>query len=212
MALEKTPKWDQRTRSLPSDIWFSRISTHIPVHIKRILISPHPPTPTEMKRLVWLDTTDAGVLIWWTEATGKQESEENMLYISSATAHSPRGGLTTRKLNMLSQLHYPHDEALKRKIKLRRLSLKGQFGTLFMVPFENNFNGDSDDVRALSILTRLLLMIWLGAVDEGLRSKTKDLVPWKLGSIQYIGLATDNPLMIDIKSNKPNRRERRKKD
>ena len=39
-----------------------------------------------------------------------------------------------------------------------------------------------------------------------MKSKTKDLVPWKLGKIQYIGLATDNPLMTDInKSDEPNR-------
>ena len=91
---------------------------------------------------------------------------------------------------MLSRSAEPHDEALKRKIKDLGLSSKGQFGTLFTVPFENNF-GDVDvrDVRALSILTRLLLMIWLGAVGGELKSKTKDLVPWKLGKIQHIGLA-----------------------
>jgi len=84
---------------------------------------------------------------------------------------------------MLSLSTEPHDEALKRKIKNLGLSLKGQFGTLFTVSFENNFDGDVLDVRALSILTRLLLMIWLGAVDGELKSKTKDLVPWKLGKI-----------------------------
>jgi hypothetical protein len=77
---------------------------------------------------------------------------------------------------------------------------------LFTVLFENSFEGDVLDVRALSILTRLLLMIWLGAVGGELKSKTKDLVPWKLGKIQYIGLATDNPLLTDInKSDEPKR-------
>jgi hypothetical protein len=80
---------------------------------------------------------------------------------------------------MLSRSAGPHDEALKRKIQNLGLSLKGHFGTLFTVPFENNFNGDVLDVRALLILTRLLLMIWLGAINGELKSKTKDLVPWK---------------------------------
>jgi hypothetical protein len=60
---------------------------------------------------------------------------------------------------MLSPSAEPHDKALKRKIKNLGLSSKGQFGTLFTVSFENNFDGDVLDVRALSILTRLLLMI-----------------------------------------------------
>jgi hypothetical protein len=49
-------------------------------------------------------------------------------------------------------------------------------------------------------------MIWLGAVGGELKSKTQDLVPWKLGKIQYIGLITDNPLLTDInKSDEPKR-------
>ena len=60
---------------------------------------------------------------------------------------------------MLSRSAGPHDEALKRKIQDLGLSPKGHFGTLFTVPFENNFDSDVLDVRALSILTRLLLMI-----------------------------------------------------
>jgi hypothetical protein len=112
---------------------------------------------------------------------------------------------------MLSRSAEPHDEALKRKIKDLGLSPKGRFGTLCTVPFVNNSDGDVLDVRALSILMRLLLMIWLGAVGGQLKSKTKDLVPWKLGKVQYIGLATDNPLATDIdKSDERNSNSERK--
>jgi len=54
---------------------------------------------------------------------------------------------------MLSWSAEPHNKALKRKIKELVLNPKGQFGTLFTVLFENNFDGDVLDVRALSILT-----------------------------------------------------------
>ena len=107
---------------------------------------------------------------------------------------------------MLSRSAEPHDEALKRKIKDLGLSPKRQFGELFVVPFKNSLEGGVLEVRALSILARLLLMIWLGAVGGELKSRTKHLVPWKPGKIQYIGLATDNPLLTDInKSDEPKR-------
>jgi hypothetical protein len=107
---------------------------------------------------------------------------------------------------MLSRSAEPHGEALKRKIKDLSLSLKGQFGTLFIIPFKNSLEGDILDVKALLILTRLLLMIWLGGISGELKSRIKHLVPWKLGKIQYIGLAIDNPLFTDInKSDEPKR-------
>ena len=206
MAFEKKPEWEDIIPPLRSDVWFSRISSHIPVGIKRILISPHPPTPAELKSLPWSNTTDAGVFTWWAEASGKQESGERTAYVYVGSASNYPGGLIFRKRYMLSRSAEPHDEALKCKIKDLGLSPKGQFGTLFTVPFKNSFGGHVLDVRALSILTRLLLMIWLGAVSGELKSKTKALIPWELGKIQYIGLATDNPLLTDInKSDKPKR-------
>ena len=206
MALERKPEWEGIISRLRSDVCFPLISSHIPVGIKRILISSHPPTPAKLKSLAWSNTTDAGVFTWWTEVGGKQESGEKTVYVYVGSASNHPGGLIFRKRYMLSRSAEPHDEALKRKIKDLGLSPKGQFGTLFTVPFENSFEGDVLDVRAFSILTRLLLMIWLGAVGGELKSKTKDLVPWKLGKIQYIGLATDNPLLTDInKSDEPKR-------
>jgi hypothetical protein len=157
-AFDMKPEWeDIITRR--SDVWFSRISSHIPVGIKRILISLDPPTPAKLKSLAWSNTTDAGVFTWWTEVSGKQESGEKTVYVYVGSASNHPGGLIFRRRHMLSRSAEPHDEALKRKIKDLGLNPKGQFGTLFTVPFENNFDGDVLDVRALSILTRLLLMI-----------------------------------------------------
>lgn len=209
MALDKKPEWEDIVPTLRSDVWSSRISSHIPVGIKRILISPHPPTAADLKSLSWSNTTEAGVLIWCSEGRRPITGEEIVgVYVGSASSRP--GGLLSRRRNFLSRRVEPHDEALKRKTKDLRLNPKGHFGTLAIVPFENRFGGDILDVRAMSILTRFVLMIWLGAVGGELRSKTRNLVPWKLGIIRYIGLATGNPLKIDI--NKGDKTQRRKRN
>ena len=94
---------------------------------------------------------------------------------------------------MLLPSSRPHDEALKSKIKSLDLRPEGEFITLFKVPFKNDPENVMN-VRALAILARTILMIWLGAVDEGLKPAIKDLVPWRLENIKYLGLARDNPL------------------
>jgi len=94
---------------------------------------------------------------------------------------------------MLLPSSKPHDEALKSKIKSLDLRPEGEFITLFKVPFKNGLE-DVMNVRALAILARTILMIWLGAADEGLKPAIKDLVPWRLENIKYLGLAGDNPL------------------
>jgi hypothetical protein len=197
-ALKRTAEFDAIISKETTDVWLSRIAEHIPTNVKSILASPHPPTPDELMSLAWSSTTDAGVLTWCSEACEKQESGEKTVYVYVGSASKCPGGLDRRRRHMLSRWAKPHDEKLKRKIKNLGLSPKGKFGTLFKVPFKNNFGGHVHDVRALTILTRLHQMIWLGAVDGKLKSKTKHLVPWDLGQIRYIGLATDNPLEIAI--------------
>jgi hypothetical protein len=157
------------------------------------LASPHPPTPDELKKLIRSSTTDAEALTWSSKAREKQESSEKTVYVYIGSATHHPGGLDCRRRYILSPWAKPHDEELKRKIKNLGLSPQGEFGTLFTVPFENNFGGHVLDVRALTILTRLHLMIWLGAVDGNLKSKTKHLVPWELRNIRYIELATPHP-------------------
>jgi hypothetical protein len=136
MAFEMKLEWEDRIGRLRSDVWFSRISSHIPVGIKRMLISPDPPTPAKLKSLAWSNTTDAGGFTWCTEVSGKQESREKTVYVYVGSASNHPGGLIFRKRYMLSRSAGPHDEALKRKIQDLGLSPKGHFGTLFIVPRE----------------------------------------------------------------------------
>jgi hypothetical protein len=51
VAFEIKPEWEITIPTLRSDVWFSRISSHIPLGIKRILLSPYPPTPAELRSL-----------------------------------------------------------------------------------------------------------------------------------------------------------------
>jgi hypothetical protein len=71
MAFEMKLEWEDRIGRLRSDVWFSRISSYILVGIKRMLISPDPPTPAKLKSLAWSNTTDAGGFAWCTEVSGK---------------------------------------------------------------------------------------------------------------------------------------------
>lgn len=113
MAFEKKPEWKRILLRLRPDVSFPGISSHIPVAIKRILISPDPPNPDELKSLAWSSTTDAGVFTWCTEVTGKQESGEKTVYVYVGSASNHPGGLIFRRRHMLSRSAQPHDEALR---------------------------------------------------------------------------------------------------
>ncbi|KAF4631730.1 hypothetical protein G7Y89_g6401 [Cudoniella acicularis] len=200
MTFPMTVEWKDIISRWTKDEWLSRITEHIPTNVKLILVSPHPPTPAQLKSLPWLNTSDGGVLAWYTEASGMQDSTDKTIYVYIGSASDCHGGLNARKARMLSPFARPHDEALKRKIKDLGLNSEGEFRfkTLFTVPFENGFGGDVMDVRALVILARWALMIWLGAVDDGLKPLIKDLFPWGIENVEYIGLAGDNPLAINF--------------
>ena len=198
MTFKKHPQWDLILSSRPEHEWLSLIVEHTPEDVKSMLVSSHPPTPARLKDLPWSNTADGGVLAWCTEAIGEQDSTEEKLYVYVGSASDCRGGLRIRKSHMLAQWSKPHDEALKLKIKDLGLDSKGECKELFIVPFENGFAGDVIHVRALVILARVALMIWLGAGDEKLKRKTKDLVPWGLEDIEYVGLAGGNPLELEI--------------
>jgi hypothetical protein len=58
------------------------------------------------------------------------------------------------------------EEALISKIKRLDLSPEGEFITLFTVPFKNSSFDDVENVKALVTLARIVLIIWLGAVDK----------------------------------------------
>jgi hypothetical protein len=163
-----------------------------------MLVSPDLLTPTDINKLPCSNKTDGGVFVRCIKAIGEQESTNKTTYVYVGSASYCRGGLSFRKRNMLAQLSVTHDELLKLKTKNLGLDPKGDFRELFKVPFRSDFAHDVVDVRALVILTRLVFMIWLGAVDEGLMPKAKDFVPWGLENIRYFGLARDNPLELEI--------------
>jgi hypothetical protein len=97
--------------------------------------------------------------MWCSEVYRKQEFRKKTVYVYVSFASNYLRGLIFRKRYMLSPLAEPHNKALKRKIKNLGLSLKRQFRILFTVLFENNFDGNVLNIKALLILTRLLLII-----------------------------------------------------
>jgi hypothetical protein len=199
MTFEMTKEWKRIISELPAEKWLSRITEHTPADVKSMLVSPHPPTPAQIKSLPWSDTTDAGVLAWCSEPNGKLKSTGKTLHVYIGSASSRYGGMRFRKSHMLSKSITPHDETLKLKTKDRDLNSEAEYKRLLIVPFKNDFGGGVMDVRVLVVLARLVLIIWLGAVDERRKPKIKDLVPWRLENIEYLGLAKDNPLAIDLK-------------
>ena len=206
MTFKKHPQWEKRIPRESKDKWLSWIIENTPVDVKLMLVSKRPPTPDRLKKLPWSNTTDAGVLVWCTEAIREQNSTKKTTYVYVGSASDCHGGLSIREHNMLAQLPIPHDETLKLKTKNLGLNPRGEFKELFRVPFKNDFAHDVMDVKALVILTRLVFMIWLGAVDEKLMPKVKYLIPWSLEDIQYVGLAGDNPLELEINEGKNHRK------
>ena len=90
-------------------------------------------------------------------------------------------------------------DALGRRFKISWIwKREGKFLILSIVAFNDGSTEDVLNVRARAILARMVLMIWLGAIDEGLKPAVKDLVPWGLENVKYLGLAGDNPLAINF--------------
>jgi hypothetical protein len=198
MTFRRTTEWNGIILSWTREKWLSLIAEHIPTNVKSMLASPYPPMSARLKLLPQLNTTDGAVFLWCTEQNGRQDLAEKKLYVYIGSASMYPGGLDFRKYHMLSPLTTPHDEALKAKIRKLDLNSEGEFKILLTIPFENGVYNNVMDVRATLVLARLVLMIWLGAVDERSKPKIKTLVPWELKHIEYLGLANDNPLMTDL--------------
>lgn len=196
MTFPMTADWNDIISGLASEKWLSLVAEGIPTNVKSMLASSQPPTLARLKLLAWADTTDAGVFAWLSAPNEKSVMKKTgSVYIGSASKYP--GGLRLRRRRMLLRSSKPQDEALKHKIKRLDLDPEGVFITLFMVPFRDGPDGDVLNVRAVVILARAVLMIWLGAVDEGLKPVIRDLAPWGLDN-QYAGLAGDNPLAINF--------------
>jgi hypothetical protein len=68
---------------------------------------------------------------------------------------------------------------------------------------ENHKNGSNDGIMNDITLVKLgvmVLMIWLGVVDEVLKPAIKNLVSWELEIIKHHGIAGDNPLATNFNS------------
>jgi hypothetical protein len=195
--------WEDRISSVPTGVWLSRIAEHIPTNVKLILVSPEPPTLARLKSLPWSDTIDGGVFAWRFKPNRKQVSVRKTGYLCMGSVSGYSGGLRTNRRRWLFSIAFPslglQDKALISKITRLDLTPDGEFITLFVVPFKN---GSKDEVMndiVLVKLARMVLMIWLGAADEGWEPAIKDLVPWGLENIEYHGLTGHNPLATKFK-------------
>jgi hypothetical protein len=74
--------------------------------------------------------------------------------------------LSGRRRRLLLPLLGQREEVLISKIKRLNLSPDREFITLFIVPFKNGSFNDIKNIKALVILVRIVLIIWLGAVNE----------------------------------------------
>lgn len=195
-----TADWEDRISSVPTVVWLSRIAEHIPTNVKLILVSPEAPTLARLKSLPWSDTIDSGVFAWSFKPNGKQVSARKTGYLCIGSVSGYSGGLRTNRRRWLA---FPslelQDKALISKIKRLDLTPDGEFITLFVVPFKNGSKHEVMNDLVLVKLARMVLMIWLGAVDEGSEPAIKDLVPWGLENIEYLGLAGDNLLVTKFK-------------
>lgn len=163
-----------------------------------MLVSPKPPTAAQLLSLPQSNTADVAVFLWCTEQIKKQEFTEKKVHVYIGSASKVPGGLSLRQKHMLSELFVPHDERLKLKVGELGLNLAVKCKVLLAIPFNKKSRKALMEVRQLLVLTRLILMIWLGAIGTGANPIMKDLVPWRREDIEYLGLASDNPLMINL--------------
>jgi hypothetical protein len=121
------------------------------------------------------------VFAWRFKPNGKQASVQKTGYVCIGSASRYSGGLRTKRCRLLFSNAFPslglQDGALISKIKRLDLSLDGEFITLFVVPFKNGSNDDVMNDIILVKLARMVLMIWLGAVDKRPGSRI-----WSLGA------------------------------
>jgi hypothetical protein len=184
--------WEDRISSVPTGVWLTRITEHIPTNAKLILVSPEPQTLARLKSLPWSDTIDGGVFAWPFKPIGRHGSVRKIGYLRIGAVSGYSGGLRTNRRRLLFSSAFPslelQDKALISEIKRLDLRPDGEFITLFVAPFKNGSKDEVMNDLVLVKLARMVLMIWLGAVDEGWEPAIKDLVPWGLENIGYHGL------------------------
>lgn len=165
MTFPKTPEWENIISRLLSEERISCKAEHILTDVKSMLASRQPHTVARLKSLGWPDTTAAGVYAYIGKLNRKSARKIGNVYIGSASEH--RGGLRTRRLNTLLPSPLPSDDSFKCKIKDLDLSQDGEFITLCIVPFKDDSSDGVANVKALVILTRAVLTIWLTMLMMG---------------------------------------------
>jgi hypothetical protein len=125
-----------------------------------------PPTLARLSSLAWSDTTDGGVFAWRFKPNGEQASVQTTGYLCIGSAYRYRCGLSGRRRRLLLPSLGRREEVLISKIKRLNLSPDGEFITLFTVPFKNGSFDNIKNIIALVILAKIVLIIWLGAINK----------------------------------------------
>ena len=196
MMFSKSRKWCEALSSLPPGSWLSLIAEHTPENFKSMLASDQPPSIAQLKSLEWSDTPAAGVFGWILKQNKPVSSEnQHYLYVGSTTEHN--GGLRYHRLKLLSPSAWTQNDP---KVDIRDLDLdtRGQFVTLFEIPFKDDSYEEISRVRHLVTLAKTVFVVWLGAVKDHSKPAITELVPWGLENIRYHGLSGYRAVMQDI--------------
>jgi hypothetical protein len=101
-------------------LWLSMIAEHTPKHVKSILALYQPPNIAQLESVEWSTTTAMGVYVWVLKPKGLPAPFDYECYLWVGSASKYRGGLTSRKSNLLSSSCLTQNEAPKPDIRVSR--------------------------------------------------------------------------------------------
>ena len=197
MRTPKTKRWDEVLMNHPPSLWQSMILEALPRDVVSILTSVQPPHLARIESLPWSETSAAGVFAWILKPAKASYhfDDECYVYIGSTARHGK--GLGGRRAELQSR-PYRGMDAIIRSIDYHKLDRRGQFVTLFEVPFADDSREEVERIRTLVTLAKAVLVIWLGAVEKRSRTAITGLVPWDIETISYLGIGGHNALYRDI--------------
>ncbi|GAB7337617.1 hypothetical protein MBLNU457_g2915t1 [Dothideomycetes sp. NU457] len=196
----KTDLWKTIFEGTSRTEWARQILALIPAPLGRLLAASSPPNPAELKCIEWKDTNCMGVYAWiLTRRVSNPIYLDDYLYIGSATNY--RSGLSGRKEQHLQK--YGSVCRVMKQIVRSGLSRKGHFVTL--VSLDNSVEPETVlEARCLMIMIETVLTIWLGALtprkgqdDQRERLKIRELCPWTLEQVKFIGSCSHVALVVD---------------
>lgn len=193
MTFSKTRKWGKTLSNSASELWFPLLMEHTQKRFRSMLASHQPPNLARLESLEWSDTTAAGVHGCTSKLKGKSFYSENeyCLYVGSASDYGR--SLSGRRSSILSTWPSTRNDAFKFMTKDHGLSPKRKFITFLEVPFKGGGDEEVGRIRSLAILAKAVFAIWLGAVRESSKPAIKELAPWAVENVRYLGLANHNP-------------------